>query len=267
MIRYLLILLLLPSVICAQNQPLEIYDIKTDHSVIVYAKNHELFPFTVTLDIKYEGLKPEEALPKYVVVPGKGDKVVIAKFIIPYNTGWKISYNFQFMEGDVNAKHDEDYVYQLPFEKGKSYSMTQGYNGQFTHQGLNALDFTMPKGETVVAARAGTVVKIKEDSNRGCPSIKCATYGNFVRILHSDGTMAEYYHLQKNGAIVNPGDIVKQGQAIGKGGETGYVSGPHLHFLVFKTDGTQQITFKTKFEFAPGQVGFLEKGARYSAFK
>lgn len=267
MIRYFLFILFLPCAVYAQDEPLKIYDVKTGSSVIVYANNYELYPFTVTLDIQYEGLKPADPLSKYVVIPGKGEKIMIAKFIKPYNTSWKISYNFQYMEGDFNAEHDDDYEYQLPFESGKSYSMTQGYNGKATHQGINALDFTMPKGETILAAREGTVVKVKEDSNRGCPSMRCAEYGNFVRILHSDGTMADYYHLQKNGATVNSGDVVQKGQAIGKCGETGFVSGPHLHFIVFKTDGTKQIGFKTKFEFASGQVGFLETGTRYSAFK
>lgn len=267
MLRYFIVSLFLPLTLSAQKEPLNIYDVETGHAVIVYAKNDGLSPFTVILDIKYQGLKPEEPLPKYVVVPGSAQKTVLAKFIISPDSGWDISYSFHYMEGDADAVHDDDYVYQIPFEKGKSFLMSQGYNSRATHRGINALDFTMPQGETIVAARDGIIVKTKEDSNQGCPSSECTAYGNYVRILHSDGTIAEYHHLEKNGALVNEGDMVAKGQVIGKSGATGFATGPHLHFIVFKTDGNKQISFKTKFEYTPGKVDFLVRRTKYTAFK
>ncbi len=266
--KYFLILFFLSSLsLVAQEQPIKIYDRKTDDAIKVYADNDELFPFTLTLKIDYQGLVPKEKLPDYIVLPGNSKKFLLAELKIPENTSWKISYGFQYMEGNADAIHDDDFVYQLPFAIGNSFPLTQGYNGPSTHQGINALDFTMAVGEDIVAARGGTVVKIKEDSNRGCPSSRCLDDGNFVRILHDDGTMAEYYHLQKNGALVNPGDVVKQGQLIGKSGDTGFASGPHLHFLVFKTDGVKQITIKTKFKYESNRIGFLKVGEIYTAFK
>lgn len=265
MVRFFLLITLLPAFAQAQD-PIKIYDKRSNESITVYADNQEAYPFTISFRIDYQGLKPKEPLPKYVVVPGNQEAFVLAELEIPRNRSWKISYRFQYMEGDANAEHDDDFVYQLPFEAGKTFSLTQGYNGRSTHQGINALDFTMPKGETVVAARGGTVVKIKEDSNRGCPSSRCLDNGNFVRILHSDGTMAEYYHLQKNGALVSVGDVVDQGQPIGKSGATGFASGPHLHFIVFKTDGIKQISFRTKFKYGSNRIGYLREGERYTAF-
>lgn len=261
------LLLLLPIFLTAQEQPIKIYDKKTDGLITVYADNKELFPYTLSLEIDYQGLIPTEKLPEYIVLPAESDGYVLAELKIPTNASWKISYKFQYMEGNADAIHDDDFVYQLPFESGKTFHLTQGYNGKSTHQGINALDFTMPEGEHILAARGGKVVKIKEDSNRGCPSRRCLEYGNFIRILHSDGTMAEYYHLQKGGALVNPGDQIEQGQLIGKAGETGYASGPHLHFLVFKTDGLNQITFETKFKYEANRIGFLEEGKMYTAFR
>ncbi|OEK05047.1 M23 family metallopeptidase [Roseivirga misakiensis] len=266
MIRVFFLLTLVPGFCLGQTDALRIYEEREDRLISVFADNNALTPHTIVIEVESKGLKSVKPLPDNIVISGQKKRQLLAQFIIPENRGWTFSYKFEYMEGDVNAKHDDDFVYQLPFEKGKSFRMTQGYNGRFTHQGVNALDFTMPEGETVVAAREGLVVQIREDSNRGCASDRCIQDSNFVRILHSDGTMAEYHHLQKNGALVSTGDVVKKGQAIAKSGATGFVSGPHLHFLVFKTDGKKQIDFKTRFEFSKGRIGFLKTGERYTAF-
>jgi murein DD-endopeptidase MepM/ murein hydrolase activator NlpD len=56
-----------------------------------------------------------------------------------------------------------------------------------------------------------------------------------------------YWHLQKNGVIINEGDTVKQGQHIGYSGNTGYTAFPHLHFQVQDKNGRDIATrFLTK---------------------
>ena len=92
----------------------------------------------------------------------------------------------------------------------------------------------MPIGSPVHAARGGTVVKVVEKHKKNCDSKSCASYNNFILIYHEDGTFSEYVHLAHNGALVDVGDQVKQGQEIGKSGNTGWSNGPHLHFAVFK---------------------------------
>lgn len=256
--------MLFSNIVWAQRE-IEIYDSKVGQTIIVFADNNEASPYTIKLDIEQKGLTLKKPLPEYVVVPGNEKSFVIARLNFQENVSWEISYKFQYMEGDADAIHNDDYVYQLPFKEGK-YIMSQGYNGPSTHRGINALDFTMPQGEIIVAARNGKVVKIKEDSNRGCPSSDCMTDGNFVRILHDDGTMAEYHHLQFNGALVEVGDVVEQGQEIAKCGATGFATGSHLHFIVFKTDGTNQIGIKTKFKYLPDKIGYLKTGRMYKAF-
>jgi len=255
---------LLSNTVLAQ-EPIKIYDSKVGQSIIVLADNLEAFPYTIKLEIKQKGLTLQEPLPDYFVVPGNSKGLEITRLNFKENSSWQISYKFQYMEGDADAIHDNDYVYQLPFKDAK-FIMSQGYNGTSTHQGINALDFTMPKGQIILAARNGLVVKVKEDSNLGCPSGECMNQGNFVRILHDDGTMAEYHHLEFNGALVAVGDIIEQGQEVGNCGATGYATGPHLHFIVFKTDGIKQITIKTKFKYSPDKIGYLQEGNMYTAF-
>ena len=53
-----------------------------------------------------------------------------------------------------------------------------------------------------------------------------------VRVLHIDGTMAVYAHLQPESVMVHPGQRVRVGQRLGASGNTGFSTGPHLHFSV-----------------------------------
>lgn len=55
---------------------------------------------------------------------------------------------------------------------------------------------------------------------------------NFVRIHHDDGTMAVYAHLQQHSVRVRPGMRVPAGHWIGNSGNSGFSSGPHLHFVI-----------------------------------
>lgn len=72
--------------------------------------------------------------------------------------------------------------------------------------------------------------------------VKCAhynTYGNMVKIKHSDGTVAYYGHIKQNSIKVKVGEYVEAGQEIAMVGNSGYSSGPHLHFEIRNTNGSK----------------------------
>lgn len=143
------------------------------------------------------------------------------------------------------------YVYDLPYPQGKSYWMVQGYFTQFTHKRRAALDFKMPVGDTICAARDGVVVRLKEDGNQGGAKKSARPHANFVIIQHADSSRSGYWHLKHNGVLVNVGDSVKKGQKIALSGNTGYSFFPHLHFIVWNFDKRgrfQQVAtrFRTK---------------------
>lgn len=158
---------------------------------------------------------------------------------------------------------DTSYIYSLPFEEGKAYWLVQGYFSRFSHKERVALDFKMKCGTKVYAAREGIVVRVKEDGKRGGLNRKYRADGNNIVIQHSDGSRAGYWHLQKDGALVNVGDSVKKGQVIGLSGKTGYSAFPHLHFLVwdFDKDGKWR-QIPTRFETTKG-VKYLCSIKRY----
>ena len=149
-------------------------------------------------------------------------------------------------------KEDSSFVYALPFEQGSSHFIVQGYYSAYSHKNRAAIDFKMKKGTKVLAARSGVVIRLKEDGEKGGLNKKYRQDGNLVVIQHEDGTRAGYWHLQKDGVLVNIGDTVQQGQVIALSGKTGYSALPHLHFLVWNNQNGQWRQVPTRFRTANG---------------
>jgi murein DD-endopeptidase MepM/ murein hydrolase activator NlpD len=133
---------------------------------------------------------------------------------------------------EAKFKTDSSYIYSLPFENRKKVFLIQAYESSFSHKNERALDFKVKNGTRICAARDGVVIAMREDSDRGGLKDENLSDGNFISILHNDGSVAHYWHLQKEGALVNNGDTVTTGQLIGLSGNTGYSAFPHLHFEV-----------------------------------
>lgn len=82
----------------------------------------------------------------------------------------------------------------------------------------DGMDYGVGVGTPVRAALGGKVHAVQYDSG----------YGNYLVLLHDDGSMTTYNHLQKS--LVNPGERVCTGQVVAHSGATGAGTGPHLHF-------------------------------------
>src|SRR5215216_4313329 len=65
------------------------------------------------------------------------------------------------------TRNMDSYIYELPFEKGARHRIVQGYGRLFSHSHIAAIDFEMPVGTPVCAAREGTVYSYKDNSNEG----------------------------------------------------------------------------------------------------
>jgi LysM repeat protein len=86
----------------------------------------------------------------------------------------------------------------------------------------NGIDIVNRPGTPVTAAMAGTVRSVAFNSN----------FGRYIILSHGGGFQSMYAHLGK--ALASPGRQVRQGEEIGELGNTGYSTGPHLHFSIFK---------------------------------
>jgi murein DD-endopeptidase MepM/ murein hydrolase activator NlpD len=158
--------------------------------------------------------------------------------------------------------NDNSYIYSLPFEPGKKVFLIQAYNSGFSHKGEIALDFKVKQGTKIFAAREGVVTSTKEDSDRGGAKNEFMNDGNHIIVAHSDGSVAWYWHLKKDGVLVNTGDKIVKGQHIGYSGNTGYSAFPHLHFEV--TENGKQIP--TRFATKKG-VLYLRPGKFYRSVR
>jgi murein DD-endopeptidase MepM/ murein hydrolase activator NlpD len=113
----------------------------------------------------------------------------------------------------------------------------------------------MKRGTPVHAARDGIVVRLIENFDRGGLKKEYRQFANLIVVQHNDGSRAGYWHLQKNGALVNIGDTIKKGQLIGLSGNTGYTAFPHLHFIAWRSGSGGWQPVGTRF--------LTNKGIRY----
>ena len=230
----------------------------------IYNKN----PYTVTLSVnaKYKNLSFDKTVPTTRVIKANSN----IEYIRLYRNSAKASYSmsYSWIIGSEDAVHDDSYVYRLPYARGSSIIVSQGFNGEATHKGSSkyAVDFMMKEGTKIYAARSGVVVRTKSDSNRGGFSKEFASSGNYITIAHSDDTFATYYHLKRGGVAVKVGDKVNRGDHIGYSGNTGYSSGPHLHFAVFKAASAKSTqSLPIKFLSTSGVIDNPKRGVSYRA--
>ena len=134
----------------------------------------------------------------------------------------------------------------FPTIHGTLLNSPYGIRKHRLHRGV---DLHLHIGDSVVAAYPGKVV-VSKYNRRG--------YGNYIMVEHANGTRTLYAHLQKR--LVDVGAIVEGGQLIGKGGNTGRSSGPHLHFEI--RYGEVNIDPATVFDFEKGEL--LPNAERYA---
>eukprot|EP00300_Choanocystis_sp_HF-7_P003634 c12767_g1_i1.p1 GENE.c12767_g1_i1~~c12767_g1_i1.p1 ORF type:complete len:372 (+),score=32.71 c12767_g1_i1:24-1139(+) len=130
------------------------------------------------------------------------------------------------------------HVLRLPFEPGKGtcpkrVSCTQGFNVGTHKGGLRyACDFSLQIGTEVCAAADGTVVWVQDEFGTGGTQYEHKARANVIAVRHVEGFYSRYVHLLQGSALVKVGEIVKAGTPLGKTGNSGYTTGPHLHFDV-----------------------------------
>jgi murein DD-endopeptidase MepM/ murein hydrolase activator NlpD len=169
-------------------------------------------------------------------------------------------YEWGAAHGSLLARHDDGWRYRMPFGGDAPRPVGQGVGGSYSHQGPSryAFDFTMPWGTPVLAARGGVVVAVRDDARASRAMRRLYDKANAVEVLHADGTIATYAHLQR-GALVEVGQRVVAGERVGLSGDTGFSTGPHLHFMVWRrTADLQWTTVPIRFDDGSA-AGFLPR--------
>ena len=107
-----------------------------------------------------------------------------------------------------------------PLPEGKTFGWKRVFNGKPAAQPHMGADYALPTGTPVMAVADGTVA-LAED---------LFYPGNAVFLDHGDGLVSMYFHLST--IDVQVGQEVSKGDTIGRVGETGRATGPHLYFGV-----------------------------------
>lgn len=236
-------------------------------AIELHARNLRDVPLTYTLEVDTQWHAPAgSAVVTRTLAPRQTEKAMSLIARSSEAAGPAISLDWAV--GNRDANHDDDHLYALPYARGRSFEILQGHNARLSHSGREAfaVDFRMPAGTAVHAARGGIVAEVEDNNARGCWEPGCSRYANYVIVLHNDGTTGAYYHLRQDGALVQAGDSVRRGQQIAWSGNTGRTAEPHLHFAVYRADafGENQ-SIPVRFNSADGIVSSPRRGARHQA--
>lgn len=212
---------------------------------VVFVRNDLYAPVEIAL--AFTGLSNVRGAPTQTirrVLPARSNtRLALLKAV---SGGQPLVYSpqFHYSLGDPSGAA-QGYRYPLPW-RGGPFRLSQGANGQYSHYGPKnkyAMDIAMPVGTPIIAARAGVVVKTENSqSGRGNDAS-----GNFVRVLHDDGTMGVYLHLKQGSVSVREGQRVTVGSPLALSGNTGNSSGPHLHFVVQRNSGAGLVSIPYQF--------------------
>jgi hypothetical protein len=208
----------------------------TNHEPEYVFINDTWAPVEIELTLpESENVLTEPPLPAQLVLPPRTERQLLK--IKARDPGLALSYRLAYktMLGPPVSRLPAEVDYYPPFPAGMDFIISQGFDNDQTHNNppnQYAIDIVMPVGTPVLAARGGRVIAMEGGFNGAGQSNRFLARSNRVRILHDDGTMSVYAHLQANSLRVKPGTVVSTGQWIASSGNTGYSSGPHLHFVI-----------------------------------
>lgn len=223
-----------------KDYPFRVAAKKLDTETQLVAQNDG--PSTVTAHVAVSGDNMESAAswPMTVVLRPYTSSTLGAISNVDRTRPGSFSYRVSVQYGDVRSVHSPEARYRLPYENGSAFLISQAYGSQLTTHAEahseHAVDFGLPEGTPILAARDGLIVDMTLSFDRGGLDPDLRDKANVVLILHDDGTVAHYAHLGQRKPAVSRGQYVRAGTLIGYSGDTGYSQGPHLHFAVTRPE-------------------------------
>jgi murein DD-endopeptidase MepM/ murein hydrolase activator NlpD len=168
-----------------------------------------------------------------------------------------LKYRWTGILGPPRASHRPPRAYRVPYAVGSTYRISQAFPRQITHdtpESQYAIDFALPDGTPVYAARDGIVINARHDSFRGGRDPAMMDQANVIFVLHDDGTIGVYAHMHWDSIRVRIGQRVARGEYLANSGSTGFSTGPHLHFAVIRNGGNRAVSVPVEFA-GPTEAG------------
>jgi murein DD-endopeptidase MepM/ murein hydrolase activator NlpD len=237
----------------------------TGDTVVLVAENTCLCPvqiglvFTLASNIVYAAGGTVSAGDVInVVVPASATVQLATMRRDDSDAPWSVDFKDAFLLGDPGAIHQPDSVYRPPFAAARQFTVSQAWPDAITHttpDSRHAIDIAMPEQSGVYAARGGLVVSVAYSNFLGgTDRAEFGARANLVKIMHDDGTFGIYAHLSWDSIRVRPGQRVVSGEYIANSGNTGFSTGPHLHFAVVRNDDSKLVSVPVTFSGRPGEI-------------
>jgi murein DD-endopeptidase MepM/ murein hydrolase activator NlpD len=239
-------LFLLASAAFAENPyPFKAKLEKRDGLIVAVAYNDGPATVTAIVNVSSRNCSVDASANTRKVVRAR-ESLIVSEIRAPSKgTGCQAALNYKYQMGDFSRAMDGE-PFRVPFDDNRAHRVGQAFGGPLTThnspESQYALDIDMPQGTKIVAAKEGIVVDFAfTHTNAGSINDSKNLNANFVLLEHTDGTLTIYSHLAPRPVALVLGNKVNAGALIGYSGNTGYSSGPHLHFAVlkprFKEDG------------------------------
>lgn len=227
-----------PCVVVAGNYPFRVDAEQQGRVHLLQARNDGEAPVSVRIEVSGDNVAGLERWPQISVVRPRSSVSLGRIESANPAAGYRFNFHYSFQIGDLGARHVTDFPYRLPFRDGEGYRVLQAPGGPITthtdRRSAYAIDFDLPEGTPVVAARDGIVFEVVTGHTFGRLDPALKGMDNHVGIYHADGSIGEYVHFRSSPYVVRPGQFVAAGTVIGYSGNTGYSSAPHLHFAVVR---------------------------------
>jgi len=241
-----------------------------DHPVF-YAINQYSGPIEIEVDWEErDNVIATPPLPqRFVVGPGKSTGLFDVHGA-EETQSWRFTLQYRYMIGQPLSNYAGSTPYVPPIAPGSRFQISQAFGGSFSHQDAQnryAVDIMMPVGTPIYVARGGVVMEVENDYFKSGTEQVYASKANSIRVLHDDGSMGVYAHLELEKAQVHPGLQVQTGELIGYSGNTGLTTGPHLHFVVQINQGMQLASVPFRFADADGRAAEPQSGSWLEGFK
>ncbi len=229
-VSYGWILLLLPAVV--------LITISTQQIFLLFKISPYSLPFNMVVLMFLYALKLREKRPKHLIeIPVQLGKPEKNLYLHSGNTkrfpaAFPVSASLPFYgEWQINQGHNGEHTHKGEWRHAWDFIVTDSSGKQFRNDG----DFTQDYfcfGKAVLAPFDGTIIEaIDNIQDNNIADINTRNnWGNTVVVKHNDYLYAKLSHLKYQSLDVKVGDFVKQGQAIGRCGNSGRSPYPHLHF-------------------------------------
>lgn len=217
---------------------------------VLYAVSHIHGPVQVRIAlIEQNNVRLSQAEPLVWTFDGPKDQYLM--HMQPQSPGqsWSYRWSYEYTPGPAVDDFPSETQIGVPVAGGPYY-VSQGFMGEASHSGHAqshyAVDIAVPEGTPVIAVAPGRVMDVERNFSRSGWAADYADEANFVRVLHKDGSMAVYAHLQPDGIEVVAGQSIKAGQLLAYSGNTGFSTGPHLHFAlqINRAGSLQSVPFR-----------------------